>query len=120
MKNRTVMATILLLAGIIAGCSGGNSTSSTTAQVPIPVPIPFQEIQTIGTVPKGLGTSIFRSTAEWSDFWNSSFLLPPSEQIPPVPSVDFSKNYVIAVVNTIGGSGTFKITGVQTSATGIN
>lgn len=101
---------------ILVSCN--NSKSDQQNEVPS---LPFQTVENASVSPSQVtaGQYVLRSTSEWSNFW--SLLKSSYVPQPQLPSVNFSDNVVLAVVDSPRATGGYSITitSVQTSSTGV-
>jgi len=83
--------------------------------------VPFQTVENASVSPSQVtsGIHVLRTETEWSSFW--SVLKASYSPSPPVPSVNFAENAVIAVVDSSHSTGGYSITitHVEMSATGV-
>lgn len=116
MKNamRYIGSVICLM--MIFAC-GSNTSQSGNQQVA------FQTIEQVGVAPKANNpittpnVYVLRSATEWTEFWNVFALTIPTS----MPTIDFSQNQFVAVVDGIQSTGghSITITGVETNSTGV-
>jgi len=113
--NKTTLYLCIIFSFFLASCS--NSNSGQQNEVPS---LPFQTVESANIYPSQVtgGLYIIRSISEWSNFW--SVLKASYTPQPPLPSVNFTENVVISVVDSPRPTGGYSITitSVQTSSTG--
>ncbi len=116
MKNTMRYIGSALCLVMISAC-GSNTSQSGNHQVA------FQTIEQVSVTPKPnnpINTPtvyVLRSPTEWTEFWNVFALTMPTS----MPTIDFSQNQFIAVVDGIQSTGghSIAITGVQSNSTGV-
>jgi hypothetical protein len=110
MKALIIATLTIIVVGLISGC-GSSTTSLTSSAVTGEQNLPYQILSSSLALPENVspGVYVFRSTAEWSNFWNG--------QTPVLSFLDFTTNSIIAAVSI--GTEALEITGLQTSPSGV-
>jgi hypothetical protein len=110
-----------MLGNYLTGIQQGQPFRNMSSAFRKPKPVAFTYVS-CGPMGK-TGISVITSASEWEAYYNGSYLTLPglTPPPPPLPEVDFSKFYLIAVGDSVGaGLDHYAITGVQQSPFGIN
>jgi hypothetical protein len=110
--KKTIIGFCIVGCLLVASCSNSDNGQQQVS---------FQTVEKASVSPSQItsGIYILRTVTEWSDFW--SLLKTSNFPQPPLPSVNFSENVVIAVVDSSRPTGGYSITitRLQTSAAGV-